>query len=152
MKLTLPILQSFWKGLWHPPPSFEQLVKNWLNMVGWGVGGSKSCFPWIIVFLNSKAHLFWGVQDENLKKSRLQDSSCVNFKSVYCQKKLHFLLGFDPAPSPFDIVKKCMIGTVGHPQKMMMQQKWDQLRTYAPVKHLFDNMDVLISVTNDRAR
>ena len=152
MKLTLPILQSFWKSLWHPPPSFEQLVKNWLNMVGWGVGGSKSCFPWIIVFLNSKAHLFWGVQDENLKKSRLQDSSCVNFKSVYCQKKLHFLLGFDPAPSPFDIVKKCMIGTVGHPQQMMMQQKWDQLRTYAPVKHLFDNMDVLISVTNDRAR
>ena len=148
MKLTLPILQSFWKSLWHPPPSFEQLVKNWLNMVGCGVGGSKSCFPWIIVFLNSKAHLFWGFQDENLKKSRLQDSSCVNFKSVYCQKKLHFLLGFDPAPSPFDIVKKCMIGTVGHPQQMMMQQKWDQLRTYAPVKHLFDNMDVLISVTN----
>ena len=117
VKLTLPILQSFWKSLWHPPPSFEQLVKNWLNMVGWGVGGSKSCFPWIIVFLNSDAHLFWGVQDENLKKSRLQDSSCVNFKSVYCQKKLHFLLGFDPAPSPFDIVKNARWVRWGIPKK-----------------------------------
>ena len=35
---------------------------------------------------------------------------------------------------------------------MMMQQRRDQLRTYAPVKTLFDNMDVLISFTNDRAR
>jgi len=36
---------------------------------------------------------------------------------------LHFLHWFDPAPSPLDIVKKCKIGTMGHAQKMMLQQK-----------------------------
>ena len=60
---------------------------------------------------------------------------------IVIYKKLNFWEEYTP-----------LIGTVGHPQQMMMQQKWDQLRTYAPVKHLFDNMDVLISVTNDRAR
>ena len=126
VKLTLPILQSFWQSLWHLSPLFEQLVKKHLNTVGWGVGGSKSCFPWIIVFLIPKFVLGgprW--KSKEIQTSRL---FCVNFKSVLCQSCI-FLHWFDPAPSPFDIVKKCKIGTMGHPQKMMMQQKWDQLRT-----------------------
>ena len=75
------------------------------------LGGICPVFPESL-FFNSKAR--FGVQDENLKKSRLQDSFCVNFKSVLCQsyvnfmpkKPAFFLHGLDPAPSPFDIVKK----------------------------------------------
>ena len=61
-------------------------------------------------------------------------------------------MGSTPPPPRLTLLKKCKIGMVGHPLQMIMQQKWDQLRTYAPVKNLFDNMDVLISFTNDRAR
>ena len=54
-------------------------------------------------------------------------------------------MGSTPPPPRLTLLKKCKIGTVGHPLQMIMQQKWDQLRTYAPVKNLFDNMDVLSS-------
>ena len=68
-----------------------------------GGGGVNVLFSLNHCFLIPKFVL--GVQDENLKKSRLQDSFCVNFKSVLCQSCI-FLHWFDPAPSPFDIVKK----------------------------------------------
>ena len=94
---------------------------------GWvGGGGVKVLFSLNHCFLIPKFVLGgprW--KSKEIQTSRL---FCVNFKSVLCQSCI-FLHWFDPAPSPFDIVKKCKIGTMGHPQKMMMQQKWDQLRT-----------------------
>ena len=86
----------------------------WVGGGGPPLGGICPVFPESL-FFNSKAR--FGVQDENLKKSRLQDSFRVNFKSVLCQsyvnfmpkKPAFFLHGFDPAPSPFDIVKKMQV-------------------------------------------
>ena len=126
VKLTLPILQSFWKSLWHLSPLFEQLVKKTFKH-GWVAGGGvKVLFSLNHCFLIPK--FVFGVQDENLKKSRRQDFFASILSQFYANLAF-FLHWFDPAPSPFDIVKKCKIGTMGHPQKMMMQQKWDQLRT-----------------------
>ena len=122
---------------------------------GWGVNVLFSLNHCFLILKHVLGGPRW--KSKEIQASRL--FSCqfqVSFMPILCQfyakKNCIFLHGFDPAPSPFDIVKKCNIGTVGHPLQMIMQQKWDQLRTYAPVKNLFDNMDVLISFTNDRAR
>ena len=86
-----------------------------------GVGGVK------VLFSRNPKYVLGGLR---WKSKEIQTSRLFlrQFKSVLCQSCI-FLHWFDPAPSPFDIVKKCKIGTMGHPQKMMMQQKWDQLRT-----------------------
>ena len=114
VKLTLPILQSFWKSLWQPPPSFEQLVKNWLNMVGWGVGGSKSCFPWIIVFKFQSS--FWGVQDENLKKSRRQDFFASILSQFYANLAF-FYIGLTLPPPHLILLKNARLVRWGIPKK-----------------------------------
>ena len=117
VKLTLPILQSFWKSLWHLSPLFEQLVKKTFKH-GWVAGGGvKVLFSLNHCFLNSKAPLFWGVQDENLKKSRLQDSSCVNFKSVYCEKNCIFYLGLTLPPPHLILLKNAWLVRWGIPNK-----------------------------------
>ena len=88
MKLTLPILQSFWKSLWHPPPLFEKLVKKILNMVGWGLGGQSPVFPESL-FLIPKFVLGgprW--KSKEIQTSRL---FCVNFKLVLCQSYINFM-------------------------------------------------------------
>ena len=91
----------------------KELIKHgWV----WG-GGVKVLFSLNHCFLNSKAHLFWGVQDENLKKSRLQDSSCVNFKSVYCQKNCIFYLGLTLPPPHLILLKNAWLVRWGIPNK-----------------------------------
>ena len=60
----------------------------WVGGGGPPLGGICPIFPESL-FFNSKAR--FGVQDENLKKSRLQDSFCVNFKSVLCQSYVNFM-------------------------------------------------------------
>ena len=94
VKLTLPILQSFWKSLWHPPPLF----------------GQSPVFPESF-FLNSKVRF-----DENLKKSRLQDSFCVNFKSVLCQTCIFFYIGLTLPPPHLILLKNARLVRRGIPK------------------------------------
>ena len=114
VKLTLPILQSFWKSLWHLSPLFEQLVKKTFKH-GWVAGGGvKVLFSLNHCFLIPKFVLGgprW--KSKEIQTSRL---FCVNFKSVLCQSCI-FLHWFDPAPSPFDIVKNARLVRWGIPKK-----------------------------------
>ena len=68
------------------------------------------------------------------------------------KKPAFFLHGLDPAPSPFDIVKKMQDWYGGTSPTNDNATKVRSVEDLCPVKNLFDNMDVLISFTNNRAR
>ena len=114
VKLTLPILQSFWKSLWHLSPLFEQLVKKTFKH-GWvGGGGVKVLFSLNHCFLIPKFVLGgprW--KSKEIQTSRL---FCVNFKSVLCQSCI-FYIGLTLPPPHLILLKNARLVRWGIPKK-----------------------------------
>ena len=114
VKLTLPILQSFWKSLWHLSPLFEQLVKKTFKH-GWVAGGGvKVLFSLNHCFLIPKFVL--GVQDENLKKSRRQDFFASILSQFYANLAF-FYIGLTLPPPHLILLKNARLVRWGIPKK-----------------------------------